>query len=523
MVGYLRRSASLKNRGHLVHGVPLGPIRCRPSVRVLDRRIRAVFEQQPGDVHGLGFIVGRQIHEQRLAVVAAGALRFFGEELAQPIDMAGVADFPGAAAVPGEQGDHPSGLAVPRAAEGRVVVLAADRIDLGAARDQELADVDGIMIRRDVERTLARGAFDVWRHAQIEQQLHRLSPVVPGRGEERVVRLQELRVSGDLVADCGLVAAQARGDEPLHRVQRHRGARSPVADEQFRDALVPADHGLVVERALAIAPLRPWCRVRIGAMRQAPLGQLHVVVLDGDVQEPPRAGSITAGVEHLPFRIGPVRRSARAERVLVNQFEKPQDLAVEVDVVDDLLVVRVGASFKKEPHERVSLLMRAPALLTLADRAGERRVVAVAGHEIRVGVRAMVQEGTCDRHGVFSHRRQRQAGEAYVGERLPALRAPVSPGQIPFASAAGSIRGGLAVPPGRPAWVGRESAMHRVEIAADDSRVEVRGRECRVASQQAHRRVLGTDVIGSAAHVVIGAGVVQEERHRLVQRPGHLQ
>ena len=121
-----------------------------------------MLEQQPGDFHGLGFIVGRQIHEERLAIVAAGTFGLFSEELAQPIDVAGVADFPGAAAVAGEQGDHASGLAVHRAAERRVVVLTADRIDVGAARDQQFADVDGIVIRRDVERTLALGAFDVW-------------------------------------------------------------------------------------------------------------------------------------------------------------------------------------------------------------------------------------------------------------------------------------------------------------------------------------------------------------------------
>ena len=76
--------------------------------------------------------------------------------------------------------------------------------------------------------------------------------------------------------------------------------------------------------------------------------------------------------------------------MFVDQLEKPQDLAIEVNVVDDLLVVRVGALFEKEPHERVSLLMRGPAFFALADRASERRVRASAGHEIHVGIRAMV-------------------------------------------------------------------------------------------------------------------------------------
>jgi hypothetical protein len=79
----------------------------------------------------------------------------------------------------------------------------------------------------DVERALARGAFDVWWRAQIEQQLDRLAPVVSRRGEERFVGLQELRVPADLGANRGLVVEQAGGDEPLYRIQRHRGAPGP--------------------------------------------------------------------------------------------------------------------------------------------------------------------------------------------------------------------------------------------------------------------------------------------------------
>ncbi len=90
--------------------------------------------------------------------------------------------------------------------------------------------------------------------------------------------------------------------------------------------------------------------------------------------------------------------------------------------------------------------------------------------------------------------------------RSPSPPAPVLPGTR------------LAVPTRRPTRIGREGAIHRVEIAADDSRVEVRGRDFRIASEQAHRRVLGADVIGSAAHVMIGAGVVEEARDRLVER-----
>ena len=57
----------------------------------------------------------------------------------------------------------------------------------------------------------------------------------------------------------------------------------------------------------------------------------------------------------------------------------------------------------------------------------------------------MVEQRARDRDGVLGDRRQRQPREAQVGERLPALRAPVSLGQIPFASHAGSFGRGLAV------------------------------------------------------------------------------
>ena len=80
-------------------------------------------------------------------------------------------------------------------------------------------------------------------------------------------------------------------------------------------------------------------------------------------------------------------------------------------------------------------------------------------------------------------------------------------------------RARLAVRTRRPARVGRERAIHRVEIAADDSRVEVRGRDFRMASQETHRRVLGAHVIRSPSDVMVGARVVEEERDRFHDLP----
>jgi hypothetical protein len=50
---------------------------------------------------------------------------------------------------------------VHRAAERRVLVLPADRVDVSPTLDQEPADVDAVGIRRNVERALALGALDV--------------------------------------------------------------------------------------------------------------------------------------------------------------------------------------------------------------------------------------------------------------------------------------------------------------------------------------------------------------------------
>ena len=40
-----------------------------------------------------------------------------------------------------------------------------------------------------------------------------------------------------------------------------------------------------------------------------------------------------------------------------------------------------------------------------------------------------------------------------------------------------------------------------------------------MASEEAHRGALGADVIVSAAHMVVGAGIVEEARDRCAQRP----
>ena len=84
------------------------------------------------------------------------------------------------------------------AAERCVVVLPADWIDVGTARDQELGDIDAVVVRRDVERALALGTFDVGRGAEIEQEPGGADLVVLCSREERLRRAEKLRMLRDL-------------------------------------------------------------------------------------------------------------------------------------------------------------------------------------------------------------------------------------------------------------------------------------------------------------------------------------
>src|SRR6516164_7688368 len=100
--------------------------------------------------------------------------------------------------------------------------------------------------------------------------------------------------------------------------------------------------------------------------------------------------------------------------MLINRLEKPEDSAVEMDVVDNLLIIGLGASIEQQLNERITLRVRRSALFAFADGADERRVLAVAGHEMHVGIRAVVQQRPTDRDGVIGDRLPREAREAEI-------------------------------------------------------------------------------------------------------------
>ena len=98
----------------------------------------------------------------------------------------------------------------------------------------------------------------------------------------------------DLLPDRRLVRPEARGDQRLHRIERQGRADGAVAGEQLRELHVAAEHGLVVERALPVAAFGSRRGVGIRAVREAPPGELDVVVFDGHVQIPARSRSVSA-------------------------------------------------------------------------------------------------------------------------------------------------------------------------------------------------------------------------------------
>ena len=152
-------------------------------------------DQQLGDLHRRRLVARGEPHQKRLAVAGrACALGLFRQQLSQPVHLPGVADFPGAAAEAAEQVDHSRRLTMHRAAERRVVVVPADRIHLGSARNQELGDVDAVVVRRDVERALPSRLSMSGGVPRSSRSSAAPPAVVFRRREERFGRAEEFRL-----------------------------------------------------------------------------------------------------------------------------------------------------------------------------------------------------------------------------------------------------------------------------------------------------------------------------------------
>ncbi len=82
--------------------------------------------------------------------------------------------------------------------------------------------------------------------------------------------------------------------------------------------------------------------------------------------------------------------------------------------------------------------MGQPVFLALADDADQRRVAAGAGHEVRVGVGAVVQQRAGNRHGVVVRRGEWEPRVAEKQQRLPAFGAEL-PVEVALVAGTGAI------------------------------------------------------------------------------------
>ena len=98
---------------------------------------------------------------------------------------------------------------------------------------------------------------------------------------------------------------------------------------------------------------------------------------------------------------------------------------MKVEVVNNLAVVWFRTAREQEACEFVALWMRRAVFFTFADDTRHRRVVAVAGHEIRVRIGAAIQQQTCNLDGVVVCLWQVKPREAKVGQRFPPLCADI--------------------------------------------------------------------------------------------------
>src|SRR3954453_12096207 len=65
--------------------------------------------------------------------------------------------------------------------------------------------------------------------------------------------------------------------------------------------------------------------------------------------------------------------------------------------------------------------MRRTIFFSFADHASKRCVTAIAGHEVRIWIGAMIEQEARDGDGVVIDLGKRQPGEAQIEERLPSF------------------------------------------------------------------------------------------------------
>ena len=114
----------------------------------------------------------------------------------------------------------------------------------------------------------------------------------------------------DLVANRLRVRCPAGVNERLLRIERDRRADGAVSNEQLRKLRTASHHRFIVERTSRAVAMRGRWDIRARAVRQAPLGEREIAVLDGHLQVPACTRPVSPHVEHPPLRVFPVRATA---------------------------------------------------------------------------------------------------------------------------------------------------------------------------------------------------------------------
>ena len=71
-------------------------------------------------------------------------------------------------------------------------------------------------------------------------------------------------------------------------------------------------------------------------------------MLKRDLEMPARSGAVVSHAELRPLGVLPIGLPAEDHRAVVHEFEIPEHVTSEVNVVDDLDVVRLGAAVEEK-------------------------------------------------------------------------------------------------------------------------------------------------------------------------------
>src|SRR5215831_10135285 len=119
-------------------------------------------------------------------------------------------------------------------------------------------------------------------------------------------------------------------------------------------------------------------------MRQKPLGQFEIIVGHCNIEEIASPQSKAAHIDHRPEWIAPVSLPASPDRSFIDQLNHPKDVAMKVDVIEELYVIGLSASIKKQLHECFALRVGRSVVFAFAGDAAQRRVPILRGSGFKV-------------------------------------------------------------------------------------------------------------------------------------------